>query len=85
MYEEEKMFGIGTGELLVILLLALILLGPKRIPEIAKSLGKAVKEMEKVKTELEESVKEELKPSRLIEDKKEENEPSGDGGKETFS
>jgi len=80
------MFGIGTGELLVILLLALILLGPKKIPEIAKSLGKAVKEMEKVKTELEESVKEELNPSRLIEEKEEEEKKSsGTGRKETLS
>jgi TatA/E family protein of Tat protein translocase len=71
---------LGTGELLVILLLALILFGPKKIPEIAKSLGKAVKEMERVKTELEESVKEELKPARFIEEEKEEEEKklSGD-------
>jgi TatA/E family protein of Tat protein translocase len=70
---------LGTGELLVILLLALILFGPKKIPEIAKSLGKAVKEMERVKTELEESVKEELKPARFIEEEKEEEKkPSGD-------
>jgi TatA/E family protein of Tat protein translocase len=70
---------LGTGELLVILLLALILFGPKKIPEIAKSLGKAMKEMERVKTELEESVKEELKPARFIEEEKEEEKkPSGD-------
>jgi Tat protein translocase TatB subunit len=36
------MFGIGGQELFLILLLALIVLGPKKLPEIAKSLGKAL-------------------------------------------
>jgi Tat protein translocase TatB subunit len=34
------MFGIGVPELLVILVVALIVLGPKRLPEVAKALGK---------------------------------------------
>jgi sec-independent protein translocase protein TatB len=36
------MFGVGTQEVLVILLVALLLFGGKRIPEIARSLGKGV-------------------------------------------
>lgn len=39
------MFGIGTPELLVILLVALIVLGPKRIPEVARALGKGLAEL----------------------------------------
>lgn len=35
------MFGMGTTELLVILGVALLLFGAKRIPEVAKSLGKS--------------------------------------------
>jgi Tat protein translocase TatB subunit len=41
------MFGIGTPELLVILLVALIVLGPKRIPEVARALGKGLAELRK--------------------------------------
>ncbi|HOJ13517.1 MAG TPA: Sec-independent protein translocase protein TatB, partial [Deltaproteobacteria bacterium] len=35
------MFGIGGQELLVILVIALIVLGPKNLPEIARTLGRA--------------------------------------------
>lgn len=38
---------IGTGELLVILALALLLFGGKRLPELAKSLGKGIYEFKK--------------------------------------
>jgi Tat protein translocase TatB subunit len=41
------MFGIGTSELLVILVVALIVLGPKRLPEVAKTLGKGLAELRK--------------------------------------
>ena len=39
------MFGIGTPELLVILIVALVVLGPKRLPEVAKALGKGLAEL----------------------------------------
>ena len=38
------MFGIGFQELLVIMVVALIVLGPKRIPELARALGKGLAE-----------------------------------------
>jgi sec-independent protein translocase protein TatA len=38
---------IGFGELVVILLVALLLFGAKRLPEIAKSLGESIKEFKK--------------------------------------
>lgn len=37
----------GSGELLVILFLALLLFGGKRLPELAKSLGEGIKEFKK--------------------------------------
>jgi sec-independent protein translocase protein TatA len=41
------MFGIGGPELIVILVVALIALGPQRLPEIARALGKAYREFER--------------------------------------
>jgi TatA/E family protein of Tat protein translocase len=38
------MFGLGMGELIVILVVALIVLGPKRLPDLATGLGKAIRE-----------------------------------------
>lgn len=51
------MFGIGPSELLVILVIALLVLGPRRLPELARSLGKALGEFRRatadISTELE--------------------------------
>ena len=48
------MFGLGYQELLIILVIVLVLFGANRLPELAKSLGKSVKEFKKgVETEAE--------------------------------
>lgn len=46
------MFGLGFGEILVILVLALILLGPARLPEVAKQLGKGLRDFKKATDDL---------------------------------
>ena len=46
------MFGMGMGEWLIIFLIILLLFGAKRLPEIARSLGKATTEFKKAKDEL---------------------------------
>ena len=47
------MFGIGGGELIVILVVIILLFGAKRIPEIAKGLGRAAHEFKKAKDSVE--------------------------------
>ena len=46
------MFGIGGQELLFILVLALIVLGPSKLPEIAKTLGKVMGEFNRATSDL---------------------------------
>ena len=41
------MFGIGGPELIVIFIVALLAVGPQRLPEIARALGKAYREFER--------------------------------------
>ena len=50
------MFGIGMTELLVILGIALIVFGPKKLPELAKHLGKAMREFRKATEEVKENI-----------------------------
>lgn len=40
------MFGLGFGELIVVGLIALIFIGPKKLPELAKGLGKGIREFQ---------------------------------------
>ena len=53
------MFGMGIQELLVVVLIVLLLFGAKRLPEIARSLGKAVKEIKNPSDEDDSGAKEE--------------------------
>jgi Tat protein translocase TatB subunit len=46
------MFGIGMTELIVIFAIALIVLGPKRLPELARSLGRGIAEFRRASLDL---------------------------------
>jgi TatA/E family protein of Tat protein translocase len=54
------MFGIGPGELAVIAGVALLVVGPKKLPELARAFGKSISEFKKGTREVTESVKREL-------------------------
>ncbi|NTV01724.1 MAG: twin-arginine translocase TatA/TatE family subunit [Chlorobiaceae bacterium] len=46
------MFGLGGQEILLILLIVLLLFGPKKIPELARGLGKGIQEFKKAQNNL---------------------------------
>jgi TatA/E family protein of Tat protein translocase len=50
------MFGIGMPELLLLLAIALIVIGPKKLPDLAKSLGRAMGEFKKATNDLKQSI-----------------------------
>jgi sec-independent protein translocase protein TatB len=53
------MFGIGLPELILIMAVALIVVGPDKLPELAKALGKGIVELKKAASSLKESFNEE--------------------------
>ncbi len=66
------MFGLGIPELLVIFVIALIVFGPKKLPELGKSIGRAMAEFKKASDEFQESVRTEMKEVEKTADIKEE-------------
>ena len=50
------MFGIGMPEMLLLLAIALVVIGPKKLPDLAKSLGRAMREFKKATNELKDTM-----------------------------
>lgn len=50
------MFGMGWMEILLIMAIGLIVIGPEKLPELAKTLGKAMGELKRATSDLKESV-----------------------------
>jgi sec-independent protein translocase protein TatA len=54
------MFGLGAGEILIILVIAFLLFGPKQLPEVVRQVGKAVKGFKDTAEDLRKTVEPEL-------------------------
>ena len=65
--------GIGLPELAIILVVALLIFGPKKIPEIANSLGRSINEFRRGSQEVTDTVKREL---TVGDEKREREEPA---------
>jgi twin arginine-targeting protein translocase TatB len=62
------MFGIGMQELIIIAIIALIIVGPKKLPDLAKTLGKGFSEFKKATEGITDDLKETLKEDKKQDD-----------------
>ena len=58
------MFGLGTGEILIILFIVLLLFGAKKLPELAKGLGKGIKEFKNASSNIKDEVDKTVKDDK---------------------
>jgi sec-independent protein translocase protein TatA len=62
------MFGLGFGELVLIFLIALIFIGPKKLPELAKGLGKGIRDFQNAAKGLSDHLQEDEETPKKVTD-----------------
>lgn len=67
----KSLFGLGVPELVIILIIALVIFGPRKLPEIGQALGKGIREFKKSTSEIEDQVKQEFSETSPKESSKE--------------
>lgn len=55
------MFGLGMQELVIIMVIALIIFGPRKLPELGRSLGKSIGEFKRASSELRNTIEDEIR------------------------
>ena len=73
------MFGIGLPELIMIMIVALLVVGPKKLPELAKSVGKALHSVKSMTDDVKQSFEEDLGNEDQQEQEKTEAGADGEG------
>ncbi|MBI5199099.1 MAG: TatA/E family twin arginine-targeting protein translocase [Nitrospirae bacterium] len=59
------MFGLGLPELIVIFVIALLIFGPKKLPELGKALGRGIAEFKRATQEIKETIDVEVRKEEL--------------------
>jgi sec-independent protein translocase protein TatB len=78
------MLNIGPQELLIVLIIALVVVGPQRLPELGRTIGKALRELRKIQDDVKDTIRFDLddEPEPYVRPRKSPRAPSSDGNGE---